>query len=88
MKLDKYMVVGRSVLYNHGMSDAMVAEMFEAVSSMSSTYTMYLFLQRKAINENIDAAHISQPICSTCMEAPYKFAESPELSAGTWSSVC
>ncbi len=32
MQLHKYMKVGKSVLSNTGMSDAMIAEMFEAVS--------------------------------------------------------
>ncbi len=31
LQLEKHMVVGKSVLSNKGMSDAMIAEMFEAV---------------------------------------------------------
>ena len=33
MQLDKYMMVGKSVLSNRGLSDPMIAEMFEAVIS-------------------------------------------------------
>jgi hypothetical protein len=35
MTLDKYMVVGRSVAFNHGLTDAMIAEMFEAVKEQA-----------------------------------------------------
>lgn len=33
MQLDKHMVVGKSVLSDRGMSDSMIAEMFEAVQT-------------------------------------------------------
>lgn len=45
MQLDKYMMVGKSVLSNRGLSDPMIAEMFEAVISYLFCFPLQVYQQ-------------------------------------------